>query len=89
MKKTLLHVGTSAVRLGGDRLALDALGTGVVVLGVLADAGGAGVGGHRSLTGAAALSVAGSVVGTEALLLGLLLLELLAGAGAAAGWVLV
>ena len=80
----LLHVG-SVGRLGGHRLALDALSTRVVVLGVLADICRARVGRDGRLTGALALSVAGSVVGAQTVLLGLLLLELVAGAGTAAG----
>lgn len=82
---TLLHVGSSSIRLRRHRLALDALGTRVVILGVLANTSGSRVRSDGGLAGAVALSVAGSVVGAEALLLGLLLLELLAGAGAAAG----
>jgi len=59
----LLHVGTSAIRLARHGLALDALGAGVVLAGVLADVGGAGVGGDGRLAGAVALGVAGGVVG--------------------------
>jgi hypothetical protein len=81
----LLHVRAPLVRLGAHRLALDALGARVVLAGVLADAGGAGVGGDGRLAGTVAFGVAGCIVGAETLLLGLLLLELLAGAGAAAG----
>lgn len=65
------------------------MGAGVIILRVLADAGGSGIGGDGSLTRTVALSVAGGVLCAEALLLGLLLLELLAGAGAAAGRMLV
>jgi len=83
-KTSLLHVGTSTVRLGRHGLAADTLGAGVVVLGVLADAGRARVAGDGRLTGTVALSVAGGVVGAKSLLLSLLLLELLAGTGAAA-----
>jgi len=79
-----LHVRTGAIRLGGNGLALDALSAGVVLAGILADAGGAGVGGDGRLAGAVAFGVTGGVVGAETLLLGLLLLELLAGTGAAA-----
>jgi hypothetical protein len=82
---TLLHIRTPAIRLRRHRLALDALRARVVLAGVLADAGGARVGGDGRLAGAVALGVAGGVVGAQALLLGLLLLELFAGAGAAAG----
>lgn len=82
--KHLLHVRTSAIRLGRDRLALDALSAGVVLAGVLADIGGSRVGGNGCLAGTVAVSVTGCVVGSKALLLGLLLLELLAGTGAAA-----
>ena len=88
-KEGLLHVGAAVVGLGGHGLALDALGARVVVLRVLADAGGTGIRGDGSLTGTVALCVAGGVVGAEALLLGLLLLELLAGTGSAAVRVLV
>jgi hypothetical protein len=81
----LLHIRAPLVRLGAHRLALDSLGARVVLAGILADAGGARVGGDGRLAGTVAVGVAGGVVGAETLLLGLLLLELLAGAGAAAG----
>ena len=80
----LLHVRTSSIRLRRDGLALDALGTGVVLAGVLANAGGSRVGSDRCLTGTVTVGVTGCVVGAETLLLSLLLLELLAGTGAAA-----
>jgi hypothetical protein len=83
-RSALLHVGAVS-GLRRHRLALDALSTGVVILGLLADVGRSGVRGHGRLAGAVALSVTSGVVGSEALLLGLLLLELLAGAGTAAG----
>ena len=81
----LLHIRAPLVRLGAHRLALDSLSARVVLAGILADAGGARVGGDGRLAGTVALGVAGCIVGAETLLLGLLLLELLAGAGAAAG----
>jgi hypothetical protein len=83
-KASLLHVRAPAIRLRRHGLALDALRARVVLAGILADAGGAGVGRDGRLAGAVALGVAGGVVGAQALLLGLLLLELLACAGAAA-----
>ena len=83
--QNLLHVRTSSVRLRRHRLALDALSARVVVVGVLADAGRAGVRSDWGLAGALAFGVAGGVVGAETVLLGLLLLELVAGAGTAAG----
>lgn len=85
LKRHLLHVRTRSVRLRRHRLALDALSTRVVVLGILADAGRAGIGSYWGLAGALAFGVAGGVVGAETVLLGLLLLELVAGAGTAAG----
>ena len=80
----LLHVSAVA-GLRRYRLALDALSAGVVILGLLTDAGGARVRCDGGLAGSVTLSVAGGVVGAKALLLGLLLLELVAGTGAAAG----